>query len=374
MPSTENDITEFYSENVTLSKLTPVPVPAVDVTEQMSVRDIEGCNDYYDLDQDTVSAEEFYSYHNEHDASTNVRSRCFDANTSCEMTSVKIEPVSDFARCAQHRCSSTEFAPVETEESFWNMKSKIMNECAQDVEETCRCLGISPDPMHWSPAQAQQWIVWQCRQFMVPQPNMEYFHMPGTELCNLSEEELKLFAPEGQTASVLFSRLEVWRSVVEQTNNRLYANFPPQITRIPVPRSPSLPASPDSLNSSTCSSFSDTESQPLSPPAMRLTGDDKDRLPEEPVHHHRQTIQLWQFLKLLLLDGGYSDCIRWVDKSRGIFKIENSVRVAKLWGKRKNRPAMNYDKLSRSIRQYYKKNIIKKTEHSKRLVYQFCKM
>jgi len=103
-----------------------------------------------------------------------------------------------------------------------------------------------------------------------------------------------------------------------------------------------------------------------------LLTEETDRLPEERPHHHRQTIQLWQFLKLLLLDGHYTDCIRWVDKSRGIFKIENSTRVAKLWGKRKNRPAMNYDKLSRSIRQYYKKNIIKKTEHSKRLVYQFC--
>jgi len=48
------------------------------------------------------------------------------------------------------------------------------------------------------------------------------------------------------------------------------------------------------------------------------------------------------------------------------------VRVAKLWGERKNRPQMNYDKLSRSIRQYYKKGIIKKTANSKRLVYQFC--
>jgi len=56
----------------------------------------------------------------------------------------------------------------------------------------------------------------------------------------------------------------------------------------------------------------------------------------------------------------------------GIFKIEDSVRVAKLWGERKNRPQMNYDKLSRSIRQYYKKGIIKKTVNSKRLVYQFC--
>ena len=33
---------------------------------------------------------------------------------------------------------------------------------------------------------------------------------------------------------------------------------------------------------------------------------------------------------------------------------------------------MNYDKLSRSLRQYYKKGIMKKTERSQRLVYQFC--
>lgn len=55
----------------------------------------------------------------------------------------------------------------------------------------------------------------------------------------------------------------------------------------------------------------------------------------------------------------------------GIFKIEDSAHVAKLWGIRKNRPAMNYDKLSRSIRQYYKKGIIKKPDVSQRLVYQF---
>ncbi|CAG5978605.1 unnamed protein product, partial [Menidia menidia] len=55
----------------------------------------------------------------------------------------------------------------------------------------------------------------------------------------------------------------------------------------------------------------------------------------------------------------------------GIFKIEDSAHVARLWGLRKNRPAMNYDKLSRSIRQYYKKGIIRKPDVSQRLVYQF---
>ena len=84
-------------------------------------------------------------------------------------------------------------------------------------------------------------------------------------------------------------------------------------------------------------------------------------------------IHLWQFLKELLAQPQlYGSAIRWVDRQSGIFKIEDSVRVAKLWGKRKNRPAMNYDKLSRSIRQYYKKGMMKKTERSQRLVYQFC--
>jgi hypothetical protein len=84
-------------------------------------------------------------------------------------------------------------------------------------------------------------------------------------------------------------------------------------------------------------------------------------------------IHLWQFIKELLLNPElHSSCIHWVDRETGIFKIVDSVRVATLWGKRKNRPAMNYDKLSRSLRQYYKKNIMKKTERTQRLVYQFC--
>lgn len=84
-------------------------------------------------------------------------------------------------------------------------------------------------------------------------------------------------------------------------------------------------------------------------------------------------IHLWQFLKELLASPQtHGTAIRWLDRNKGIFKIEDSVRVARLWGRRKNRPAMNYDKLSRSIRQYYKKGIMKKTERSQRLVYQFC--
>ena len=35
-------------------------------------------------------------------------------------------------------------------------------------------------------------------------------------------------------------------------------------------------------------------------------------------------------------------------------------QVARRWGLQKNRPAMNYDKLSRSLRYYYEKGIMQK--------------
>ncbi len=44
--------------------------------------------------------------------------------------------------------------------------------------------------------------------------------------------------------------------------------------------------------------------------------------------------------------------------------------VSRLWGARKRKPSMNYDKLSRAIRYYYDKKIMHKI-HGKRYVYKF---
>ena len=44
--------------------------------------------------------------------------------------------------------------------------------------------------------------------------------------------------------------------------------------------------------------------------------------------------------------------------------------VARRWGERKNKPNMNYDKLSRALRYYYDKNIMTKV-HGKRYAYKF---
>uniref|UniRef100_A0A915JBQ0 ETS domain-containing protein n=1 Tax=Romanomermis culicivorax TaxID=13658 RepID=A0A915JBQ0_ROMCU len=71
------------------------------------------------------------------------------------------------------------------------------------------------------------------------------------------------------------------------------------------------------------------------------------------------TITLWQFLLELLFDQQYQSLIKWTSND-GEFKLVNAESVAKLWGRRKNKPSMNYDKLSRALRYYYDKNIITK--------------
>ncbi|KAL8587093.1 hypothetical protein ACOMHN_026061 [Nucella lapillus] len=80
-------------------------------------------------------------------------------------------------------------------------------------------------------------------------------------------------------------------------------------------------------------------------------------------------ITLWQFLLELLLSNQHQSIIHWTN-TEGEFKLVNAEEVAKLWGLRKNKHNMNYDKLSRALRYYYDKNIIKKVMGQK-FVYKF---
>ncbi|OAF68051.1 hypothetical protein A3Q56_04187 [Intoshia linei] len=80
-------------------------------------------------------------------------------------------------------------------------------------------------------------------------------------------------------------------------------------------------------------------------------------------------IQLWQFLLVILRDPTQYHLIHWVGDD-GEFKMIHPEKIAKMWGARKNKPKMNYEKLSRALRYYYEENIITKVP-SKRFVYKF---
>ncbi|KAG7266893.1 hypothetical protein CRUP_018249 [Coryphaenoides rupestris] len=88
-----------------------------------------------------------------------------------------------------------------------------------------------------------------------------------------------------------------------------------------------------------------------------------------PSYQRRGSLQLWQFLVALLDDPSNAHFIAWT--GRGMeFKLIEPEEVARRWGIQKNRPAMNYDKLSRSLRYYYEKGIMQKVA-GERYVYKF---
>ncbi|XP_044278573.1 ETS translocation variant 3-like protein isoform X2 [Varanus komodoensis] len=81
-------------------------------------------------------------------------------------------------------------------------------------------------------------------------------------------------------------------------------------------------------------------------------------------------IQLWHFILELLQKEEFRHVIAWQQGEYGEFVIKDPDEVARLWGRRKCKPQMNYDKLSRALRYYYSKRILHKTR-GKRFTYQF---
>jgi len=73
---------------------------------------------------------------------------------------------------------------------------------------------------------------------------------------------------------------------------------------------------------------------------------------------------LWDFLQQLLNDPTqrYTHYIAWKSRETGVFKIVDPPGLARLWGIQKNHLSMNYDKMSRALRYYYRVNILRKVQ------------
>ncbi|XP_069560520.1 SAM pointed domain-containing Ets transcription factor-like [Brachyistius frenatus] len=223
--------------------------------------------------------------------------------------------------------SQAQHPPSEMgEHCLEQVHTMVVGEVLKDVDTACKLLNIAPDPLGWSCMHVQKWLLWTEHLHRLPKVSVMFQQLSGKDLCSMTEADFR--QRSSQFGDILYAHLDIWRSAATMKEN--------------------CPTE-DSKSETDEDSWSDVMCN----------------YPNQPIH-------LWQFLRdLLLKPHSYSRCIRWLNKEKGIFKIEDTAHVARLWGIRKNRPAMNYDKLSRSIRQYYKKGIIRKPEVSRRLVYQF---
>ncbi|XP_074604743.1 uncharacterized protein LOC141858034 isoform X2 [Brevipalpus obovatus] len=151
-------------------------------------------------------------------------------------------------------------------------------------------------------------------------------------------------------------------------NTLSHSNHPqahPLTSHHPILSYPGLPANRDVSSSSHTSNFS----TPLSTQNIISSVNDGKPVIQAASLAGSGPIQLWQFLLELLTDKSCTSFINWTGDGWE-FKLTDPDEVARRWGARKNKPKMNYEKLSRGLRYYYDKNIIHKTT-GKRYVYKF---
>lgn len=209
-------------------------------------------------------------------------------------------------------------------------------------------LKIPSDPMLWSVPHVRHWLTWAVRTFNLAGIKLSNWNLSGPELCALTSAEFQARVPS-DPGGTFWTHLELLRKcklvVVmnkqeEVPISKIRSSRQGRIGKLP--RIVGLPLSV--MESGTVSGCGNR------------TGNNGQ-------------IQLWQFLLELLTDKEHREVIQWLG-TEGEFKLTNPEMVAQLWGERKNKPTMNYEKLSRALRYYYDGDMIAKV-HGKRFVYKF---
>ena len=260
-------------------------------------------------------------------------------------------------------------------------------------------LGIPRDPRLWSQEHVSAWLAWAIREFSLQGPHIDSFvaglSMSGRQVCAITKDQFLARAPPFM-GDILWAHLEILQKEVDRETivseqklssfqpdpqytpspylARPYMDYPtyhsgyPQYAYYPHhqyyqqwPSMDQFPPSPASLPPS----YLPLDSHPTSreqSPVQAASG-------QGPCFTGSGPIQLWQFLLELLTDKTCQHFIAWTGDGWE-FKMMDPDEVARRWGIRKNKPKMNYEKLSRGLRYYYDKNIILKTG-GKRYVYRF---
>ncbi|XP_059061094.1 DNA-binding protein Ets97D-like [Achroia grisella] len=204
---------------------------------------------------------------------------------------------------------------------------------------------VPDDPAQWSVQHVKLWVVWAVRQFNLAGVRLADWQLTGPELCALTNAQFKEKVPS-DPGDLFWTHFELLRkckfiAVVQ--------NDEPMKDQLEAPQS-AIKRKPKPVNAGV------RGVEEAGPSVTSRNGNNGQ-------------VQLWQFLLELLTSPQHFDLIRW-HGSEGEFKLLEPERVAALWGARKHKPAMNYEKLSRALRYYYDGDMIAKVA-GKRFVYKF---
>ncbi|XP_031139265.1 ETS homologous factor isoform X3 [Sander lucioperca] len=197
---------------------------------------------------------------------------------------------------------------------------------------TSRLWPCDSQPQFWSKYQVWEWLqqVMDMHQMDVSSIPFQNFDMDGHQLCSLSYQDFLRAA--GSVGPILFHSITElkWSEIYDPLNHPL------------TPASPN-PSSPDIKRSFSC----------------------------QVKKHNPRGTHLWEFIRDILLNPERNPgLIKWEDRTEGVFRFLKSEAVAQLWGKKKNNSSMTYEKLSRAMRYYYKREILERVD-GRRLVYKF---
>lgn len=224
--------------------------------------------------------------------------------------------------------------------------------CSQFRKEQER-LSIPTDPAMWDTAHVLHWLRWALNTFRSASIDPADWQISGASLCSITHDQFKQKVSI-DPSDLFWTHLELLRkckfvAVVQKSGAR-----------------PGAAARGDKAALQPL--VKKKKPVTLGVARVGLANNIPDGSPGNRSGNNGQ-VQLWQFLLELLTDKEHREVIHWLGEE-GEFKLNNPEVVAQLWGARKNKPNMNYEKLSRALRYYYDGDMICKV-HGKRFVYKF---
>ncbi|XP_071453301.1 DNA-binding protein Ets97D-like [Hetaerina americana] len=221
------------------------------------------------------------------------------------------------------------------------------------------------DPAEWTVAHVRHWLQWAVRQFNLVGIRLSDWGMNGEKLCSLTVEEFQQIVPN-DPGDIFWTHLELLRRCKFVAVLQKQAEEPQFVMSENISQAATTTGNVRTINR-------------VNSGKAKIQRQSQARLPNSNSHERSGSIplrtgsngpvQLWQFLLELLTDKDHRHVIKWLGDD-GEFKLVDPETVAQLWGERKNKPTMNYEKLSRALRYYYEGEMIAKV-HGKRFVYKF---